>query len=36
VLIKGGVILTLTLTAVAVTVVWSVVVGRQEGLLRPA
>ena len=36
VLIKGGVILTLTLTAVTVTVVWSVVVGRQEGLLRPA
>lgn len=36
VLIKGSVIITLTLTAAVVTVVWSVVVGRQEGLLRPA
>jgi uncharacterized membrane protein len=36
VLIKGGVILTLTLLAAATTVAWSVVVGRQEGLLRPA
>jgi uncharacterized membrane protein len=36
VLIKGGAILTLTLTAALVTVVWSVTVGRQEGLLRPA
>jgi uncharacterized membrane protein len=30
------VLITLTLTAALVTVVWSVVVGRQEGLLRPA
>lgn len=36
VLIKGGAIITLTLTAAVVTVVWSVVVGRQEGLLHPA
>jgi uncharacterized membrane protein len=36
VLIKGGAIITLTLTAAVVTVVWSVIVGRQEGLLRPA
>ncbi len=36
VLIKGGVILTLTLTAALVTVVWSVMVGRQEGLLPSA
>jgi hypothetical protein len=35
VLIKGGAIITLTLTAAVVTVVWSVIVGRQEGLLRP-
>jgi hypothetical protein len=34
VLIKGGAIITLTLTAAVVTVVWSVIVGRQEGLLR--
>jgi hypothetical protein len=34
VLIKGGAILTLTLTAALVTVVWSVIFGRQEGLLR--
>jgi hypothetical protein len=34
VLIKGGAIITLTLTAATVTVVWSVIVGRQEGLLR--
>jgi hypothetical protein len=33
VLIKAGVILTLTLLAAAATVVWSVVVARQEGLL---
>jgi intracellular septation protein A len=33
VLIKGGAILTLTLTAALVTVVWSVIFGRQEGLL---
>jgi hypothetical protein len=36
VLIKGGAIITLTLTAAFVTIVWSVIVGRQEGLLRPA
>jgi uncharacterized membrane protein len=36
VLIKGGVIITLTLAAVAVTVAWSVKVGRREGLLRPS
>jgi hypothetical protein len=35
VLIKGGAVITLTLTAVLVTLVWSVVVGRQQGLLRP-
>ena len=33
VLIKGAAIVTLTLTAAAVTVVWSVIVGRQGGLL---
>jgi hypothetical protein len=36
VLIKGAAIITLTLTAAVVTVVWSVIVGRQEGLLRPS
>jgi hypothetical protein len=36
VLIKGGAITTLTLTAAVVTVVWSVIIGRQEGLVRPA
>jgi hypothetical protein len=36
VLIKGGAVITLTLTAVLVTLMWSVVVGRQQGLLRPA
>ncbi len=36
VLIKGGVIITLTLTTAAATVVWSVLVGRREGLLGPA
>jgi len=36
VLIKGGAIITLTLTAALVTVLWSVIVGRQEGLLGPA
>ncbi len=36
VLIKGGAIITLTLTAALVTVVWSVIVARQEGLIRPA
>jgi hypothetical protein len=35
VLIKGGAIITLTMTAAVVTVVWSVIVGRQEGLLHP-
>jgi intracellular septation protein A len=35
VLIKGGAIITLTLTAAVVTVVWSVIVGRREGLLEP-
>lgn len=34
VLIKGGAIITLTLTAAVVTVAWSVVVGRQQGLLH--
>jgi hypothetical protein len=34
VLIKGGAIITLNLTAATVTIVWSVIVGRQEGLLR--
>jgi len=36
VLVKGGAIITLTLTTAAATVVWSVLVGRQEGLLGPA
>lgn len=31
VLIKGGAIITVTLTAAVVTIVWSVIVGRQEG-----
>jgi hypothetical protein len=35
VLIKAGAILTLTLTAAVVTLVWSVVVGHQQGLLPP-
>jgi len=35
VMIKGGAIITLTLTAAVVTVVWSVSVGRREGLLEP-
>lgn len=35
VLIKGSAIITLTLTAAVVTVVWSVIVGRHEGLLPP-
>jgi hypothetical protein len=34
VLIKGGAISTLTLTTAVVTIVWSVIVGRQEGLLH--
>jgi uncharacterized membrane protein len=33
VMVKGGAIMTLTFAAVAATVVWSVVVGRREGLL---
>ncbi len=36
VLIKGAVIISITLTTAAATVVWSVLVGRQEGLLAPA
>ena len=36
VLIKGGVIISLTLATAAATVVWSVLVGRREGLLGPA
>jgi hypothetical protein len=36
VLIKSGTIITLTLIAAAATVVWSVVVGRREGVFRPA
>lgn len=35
VLIKGGAIIALTLTAALVTVAWSVAVGRREGLLTP-
>jgi uncharacterized membrane protein len=35
VLIKGGAIISLTLTAAAATVVWSIMVGRQEGLFGP-
>jgi hypothetical protein len=35
VLIKSGAIITLTLTAAVATVVWSMIVGRQEGLPRP-
>jgi hypothetical protein len=35
VLINGGASITLTLTAAIVTVVWSVIVGRREGLLQP-
>jgi hypothetical protein len=35
VLIKGGAVVTLTLTAAVVTLVWSLVVGRQQGLLGP-
>ncbi|WP_091126676.1 VC0807 family protein [Nocardioides terrae] len=34
VLIKGGAIITLTLTAAVVTLVWAVVVGRQQGLIH--
>jgi hypothetical protein len=36
VLIKGAAILTLTLLAATTTIVWSVIVARQEGLLIPA
>lgn len=36
VLIKGGAIIALTVTAVAVTIVWSVVVVRRQNLLQPA
>lgn len=35
VLIKGGAVMTLTLGAALVTVAWSVIVGRREGLLTP-
>ena len=35
VLIKGGAIITLTMATAAATVVWSVVVGRAEGVLEP-
>jgi uncharacterized membrane protein len=36
VLIKGGAIITLTLLTATATVVWSIVVGRREGLLQTA
>jgi uncharacterized membrane protein len=36
VLIKGGAIISLTLATATATVVWSVLVGRREGLLGPA
>jgi uncharacterized membrane protein len=36
VVVKGGAIIVLTLLAVTATIALSVVVGRQEGLLRPA
>lgn len=36
VVIKNGAIISLTLTAAAATVVWSIVVGRREGLFLPA
>jgi hypothetical protein len=35
VLVKGGAIITLTLTAAVVTVAWSYVVVRQHGLAQP-
>ncbi|HEY3529186.1 MAG TPA: VC0807 family protein [Nocardioides sp.] len=35
VLIKSGAVMTLTLTAALVTVAWSLIVGRREGLLTP-
>jgi hypothetical protein len=35
VLIKGGAVMTLTVAATLVTVAWSVIVGRREGLLTP-
>jgi uncharacterized membrane protein len=35
VLIKSGAIITLTLLAASTTVAWSIIVGRQEGLLEP-
>ncbi len=35
VLIKGGAIITLTLTAAIVTIVWALIVGRQQGLIQP-
>jgi uncharacterized membrane protein len=36
VLIKSGAIITLTLLAATATIVWSVIVAREEGLLHPA
>jgi uncharacterized membrane protein len=36
VLIKSGAIFTLTLLATTTTIVWSVIVGRREGLIHPA
>src|SRR3954454_13006002 len=35
VLIKGGVIISITLATATATVIWSVLVGRREGLLAP-
>lgn len=35
VLIKGSAIITLTLTAAVVTIIWAAVVGHQQGLLQP-
>jgi uncharacterized membrane protein len=36
VLVKSGALLTLTILATTTTIVWSVIVGRREGLLGPA
>ena len=36
VMIKGGAVFSLTLLAAGTTIVWSAMVGRQEGLLAPA
>jgi hypothetical protein len=35
-MIKGGAVFSLTLLAAGTTIVWSAMVGRQEGLLAPA